>query len=152
MTDEGTSPAQTSLFSQLTPEQAKEVELNRLKAKERQRLKEHRTWSTSTQPNVNNKRTAGASTASGSNQLKRDSRLGTYFEYDLSKMVNSKGGFLLEDGNEVDETVRRKEKEREAQRALQNLDPRAPLGVCTTSIQLNNSYSHTPRSHTQSEM
>ena len=39
-------------------------------------------------------------------------------------MINSKGGFLLEDGNEVDESVRRKEKEREKQRAMQNLDPR----------------------------
>lgn len=39
-------------------------------------------------------------------------------------MVNSKGGFLLEDGKEVDEDVRRKEKEREKQRAMQNLEPR----------------------------
>jgi DNA-repair protein complementing XP-A cells len=56
--------------------------------------------------------------------MKRDNRLGTYFEYDLSKMVNSKGGFLVEDGKEIDEDLRRKEKERERQRAMQNLDPR----------------------------
>ncbi len=43
--------------------------------------------------------------------------LGTYFEYDLSKMVNSKGGFLVEDDKDADEEVRRKEKERERQRA-----------------------------------
>lgn len=57
-------------------------------------------------------------------KLKRDSRLGKYFEYDLSKMVNSKGGFLVEDGKEADEQLRAKEKERERQRAMQNLDPR----------------------------
>jgi DNA-repair protein complementing XP-A cells len=39
-------------------------------------------------------------------------------------MVNSKGGFLVEDGTEVDEAVRRKEKLRERQRMMQNLEPR----------------------------
>ncbi len=56
-------------------------------------------------------------------KLKRDSRLGKYFEYDLSKMVNTKGGFLVEDGKEVDEELRAKEKERERQRAVQNMEP-----------------------------
>jgi DNA-repair protein complementing XP-A cells len=50
--------------------------------------------------------------------------MGTYFEYDLSKMVNSKGGFLLEDNKDVDEETIRKEKEREKQRTQQNLEPR----------------------------
>ncbi len=39
-------------------------------------------------------------------------------------MVNTKGGFLVEDGKEVDENLIRKEKEREKQRAMQNLEPR----------------------------
>lgn len=39
-------------------------------------------------------------------------------------MVNSKGGFLVEEGKEVDEERLRKEKERERQRAMQNFDPR----------------------------
>lgn len=39
-------------------------------------------------------------------------------------MVNTKGGFLVEDGKEVDEDIREKEKERERQRAKQNLEPR----------------------------
>jgi DNA-repair protein complementing XP-A cells len=57
--------------------------------------------------------------------LKRDSRLGTYYDYDLSKMVNSKGGFLVEEnGKEVDETMNRKEKQRERQRMLQAVDQR----------------------------
>lgn len=60
----------------------------------------------------------------GHKPLQRDSRLGTYFEYDLSKMINSKGGFLVEDGKEVDEEFIRKEKEREKQRAQQALEPR----------------------------
>ena len=56
--------------------------------------------------------------------LKRDSRLGSYFEYDLSKMINSKGGFLVEDEKEADEKLRAIEKERERERAMQNFDPR----------------------------
>lgn len=39
-------------------------------------------------------------------------------------MVNSKGGFLVEDGKEVDEDLRAKERERERQRAMQNIEPR----------------------------
>ena len=39
-------------------------------------------------------------------------------------MVNSKGGFLVEDDKEVDAELIAKEKERERQRALQNVDPR----------------------------
>lgn len=39
-------------------------------------------------------------------------------------MINTKGGFLVEDGKEVDENLIRKEKEREKQRAMQNLEPR----------------------------
>ncbi|KAG6918960.1 hypothetical protein DXG01_010199 [Tephrocybe rancida] len=116
---------------QLTPEQVKQIEINRLKAKARQREKEQEASTSTAIPNAHNKRPLGVTPAvsssptapGGSKPLKRDLRLGTYFEYDLSKMVNSKGGFLLEDGNEIDEEVRRKEKERERQRARQNLDP-----------------------------
>ncbi len=41
-------------------------------------------------------------------------------------MVNSKGGFLVDDGKEVDEELQKKEKNLEKQRALQNLEPGAP--------------------------
>ena len=61
--------------------------------------------------------------------LKRDARLGNYYDYDLSKMVNSKGGFLVEEGKEVDEAMIRKEKRREKERARQNVDPRAFLAA-----------------------
>ncbi|KAJ3510310.1 hypothetical protein NLJ89_g4754 [Agrocybe chaxingu] len=37
-------------------------------------------------------------------------------------MVNSKGGFLVDEGNKADEDLRRKEKEREHQRNVHNLD------------------------------
>lgn len=47
-----------------------------------------------------------------------------YFDYDLSKMTNSKGGFLLEDDKEMDDELRAKERERERQRAMQALEPR----------------------------
>ncbi|KAI0762648.1 thioesterase-like superfamily-domain-containing protein [Fomes fomentarius] len=114
----------------LTPEQVKRIELNRLKAKARQREREEQT-SSSTFTNANGKRPLGVVPAASTSptapkppaKLKRDSRLGKYFEYDLSKMVNTKGGFLVEDGKEVDEELRAKEKERERQRAVQNLEP-----------------------------
>lgn len=38
-------------------------------------------------------------------------------------MVNSKGGFLIEDDKEADDDLRIKERERERERAMQNLDP-----------------------------
>ncbi|TFK57474.1 hydrophilic protein [Heliocybe sulcata] len=115
----------------LTPEHVKRIEINRMLAKAKQREREQDASSSSI-PNANNKRpldvvpaTSNSPTAPQSAQrpLQRDSRLGKYFEYDLSKMANSKGGFLIEDGKEVDEEQRRKERERERQRAHQNLDP-----------------------------
>ncbi|TEB12109.1 DNA repair protein [Coprinellus micaceus] len=120
---------------QVTPEHVKQFEINRLRAKAAQREKESTAVaSSSSSRNANNKRPidgvttspTGPAAASSSKQgkLKRDNRLmGTYFEYDLSKMVNSKGGFLLEDNKDVDEETIRKEKEREKQRTQQNLEP-----------------------------
>ncbi|KAI6133269.1 hypothetical protein EDD16DRAFT_1467572, partial [Pisolithus croceorrhizus] len=113
----------------LTPEELRKVELNRLKAKARQRQKEH--LESSSEPNANQKRPLEVTPATSksptrpesSKPLKRDSRLGSYFEYDLSKMVNSKGGFLVEDGKEVDEDMRAKERQRERERAMQNVEP-----------------------------
>ncbi|KAJ6574785.1 thioesterase-like superfamily-domain-containing protein [Mycena capillaripes] len=122
----------TSSALQLTPEQVKQVEINRLKAKANQRLREEEA-SASSVPNANNKRplsvvpaTSNSPTAPGpskSKPLNRDSRLGKYFDYDLSKMVNSKGGFLIEDGKEVDEELLRKEKQRERERVQKNMEP-----------------------------
>src|SRR5258705_4989943 len=106
-----------------------------ISAKAAQREKEQQA-STSYSSNLNNKRPLNATpaghgsptqpNASSSKPLKRDSRLGTYFEYDLSKMVNTKGGFLANDGGEADEDVQRKErdKKRENQRTQHNLEIR----------------------------
>lgn len=97
-------------------------------AKARQREREEQA-SSSSSTNVNGKRPLGVTPATSTSptkptpKLKRDSRLGKYFEYDLSKMVNSKGGFLVEDDKEVDEDLRAKEKERERQRAQQSAEP-----------------------------
>jgi DNA-repair protein complementing XP-A cells len=88
--------------------------------------------------NANNKRplsvipaTSGSPTGPSSNyvngdnnKLRRDARLGKYFDYDLSKMVNSKGGFLVEDDREADDDLKTKKRERERDRAMQALDPR----------------------------
>ncbi|EPS99118.1 hypothetical protein FOMPIDRAFT_1037156 [Fomitopsis schrenkii] len=125
-----TPPPRAPENLELTHEQVKRIELNRLKAKARQRQRELGNGP-STTPNSHGKRamdvvpvTSASTTApQTAAKLRRDSRLGKYFEYDLSKMVNSKGGFLVEDGKEVDEQLRAKEKERERQRAMQNLDP-----------------------------
>ncbi|KAA1468552.1 hypothetical protein DENSPDRAFT_857377 [Dentipellis sp. KUC8613] len=117
--------------TQLTPEQVKRVEINRLKAKARQREREA-SASSSSIPNGNNKRPLAVVSAASTSptgptrqepKLKRDSRLGKYFEYDLSKMVNSKGGFLVEDKKEAEEDLKTKARERERQKAMQNLDP-----------------------------
>ena len=101
-------------------------------AKAKQRQKEQEASTSTFSPNINNKRPLGVTPANSTSPtapkpprpMKRDSRLGTYFEYDLSKMVNTKGGFLMEDGKEIDEDLKRKERERERQRAMQTLDPR----------------------------
>ena len=39
-------------------------------------------------------------------------------------MVNSKGGFLIEDDKEANDDAKTRGRERERQRAMQNLDPR----------------------------
>ena len=85
-------------------------------------------------------------------KLKRDSRLGKYFEYDLSKMVNSKGGFLVEDGKEVDEELRAKEKERERQRAMQSLEPRTFVAAQHGTMPIDLSSSYLSGSQTESSL
>jgi DNA-repair protein complementing XP-A cells len=112
----------------LTPEQVRRVEINRLKAKARLRESEP-SASSSSAPNAHNKRplqvTPAASTSpTAPAPLRRDNRLGNYFEYDLSKMVNSKGGFLVEDNDKHDERTRMLEQQRAEQRTAQKLDPR----------------------------
>ncbi|KAF7319993.1 DNA repair protein RAD14 [Mycena kentingensis (nom. inval.)] len=137
--DRPTTPPRASTSTvplQLTPDQIRQVELNRLRAKAKQRQREEDA-SGANQLNENNKRplgvvpaTSNSPTAPGPSKgkgkekpLARDSRLGTYFEYNLSKMTNTKGGYLLEDGKEVDEEDVRKAKEREKQRIQKNLEP-----------------------------
>ncbi|KAF9014982.1 thioesterase-like superfamily-domain-containing protein [Cyathus striatus] len=122
LTRQATPPCLAETYTPTTPEHVKQIEINRLRAKVAQRQRELEASSSST-PNSNNKRALTSSSDSSSRPLKRDSRLGTYFEYDLSKMVNTKGGFLVEDNNGVDEDRIRKEKEREKQRAMQNEEP-----------------------------
>ncbi|KAI0815300.1 hydrophilic protein [Irpex lacteus] len=120
-----TPPPRPPQNLELTPEQVKRFEINRLKgkcpvSKAKQREREQLASGASSL-NANKKRplqVEGASSTSPTApkpdpKLKRDSRLGKYFEYDLSKMVNSKGGFLLEDDKEADAELRAKEKERE---------------------------------------
>jgi len=114
----------------LTPEKLRRIEINRLKAKEK--LRAHQAAraaaaASSSAPNSNGKRplevvpsTSKEPTAPAAPPpLKPDFRMGRYFEYDLSKMVNSKGGFLVEDGADPQAEEKRREKERERQRQQQ---------------------------------
>ncbi|CUA72300.1 DNA repair protein rad14 [Rhizoctonia solani] len=119
------------------PSTQKDIELNRLKAKAKLRAQAESQGKIASSSNANGKRalvvTEGefispkkkAPDHKDSNApLKRDSRLmGRYLDYDLSKMVNSKGGFLVEEKSNYDEETRRKEKERELQRLKQSFDP-----------------------------
>ncbi|KAG9104945.1 hypothetical protein FRC06_005012 [Ceratobasidium sp. 370] len=113
----------------------KEVEINRLKAKARIRA-EAEDRNAQSSRNTNGKRPLGVAAGDSESSrkksderdpnapLKRDTRLmGRYLDYDLSKMVNSKGGFLVEEKSNFDEETRRKEKERELQRLKQAFDP-----------------------------
>ncbi|KAH7340308.1 XPA protein C-terminus-domain-containing protein [Rhizoctonia solani] len=119
------------------PSSQKNIELNRLKAKAKLRAQAESEGKIASISNTNGKRglvvTEGESTSpkkktqdlkDSNAPLKRDSRLmGRYLDYDLSKMVNSKGGFLVEEKSNYDEETRRKEKERELQRLKQSFDP-----------------------------
>ena len=81
--------------------------------------------------NNNNNSNNNAKNAGENEKLRRDSRLGKYFDYDLSKMVNSKGGFLVEDDGEANDDLKTKERERERERAMQSLEPRT---YCANSL------------------
>lgn len=114
----------------LTPERVRQIEINRLRAKAKQRQREEAEASSSSK-NVNGKRplsnntiTKSPTTPGKKRPLVRDAMLGKYFDYDLSKMVNTKGGYLVEDDKEVDEAMITKEKQRERERARHNLEPR----------------------------
>jgi DNA-repair protein complementing XP-A cells len=115
----------------LTPERVRQVEINRLRAKAKQRLREEVGASSSSSSNQNGKRplsnnavTRSPTTPGKQKPLARDARLGKYFDYDLSKMENTKGGYLVDDGKEVDEGMIAKEKQRERERAKHNFEPR----------------------------
>lgn len=119
----------------LTPQQARLAALNRLKAKQ----KLSNTSSTSNDaaskqgagyvnkaaplPSSARNMVAEQQAAAETNApLPRDSRLGKYFEYDLSKLHNSRGGFLTQEDEEGDriksviELAREKQREKQMMR------------------------------------
>ena len=70
--------------------------------------------------------------------LLRDKALGNYLEFDLTRLHNSKGGFLVEDRGE-EEAVRsledlRKEREREKQRLRDQMEPGISLDPSTRPV------------------
>ncbi|KAF7306644.1 DNA repair protein RAD14 [Mycena indigotica] len=127
----------SSVSLQLTPEQVRQVELNRLRAKAAQRKREEDAAGSSA-VNANNKRPLGVTPANSNSPtapgpskakpLKRDARYGPIFEFDLSKMSDPRGGYMpVEHGQDIDEEVVRKEKERERQRIEKNLKLDDPI-------------------------
>ncbi len=70
-------------------------------------------------------------------------------------MVNSKGGFLVEDDKEVDDEAKAKERERERERAVQNLEPRTCpyFFTCVTGLpDERRCHSHLPRCESKPQM
>lgn len=112
----------------LTPAQARAAALNRLKAK----AKHSAPASSPSHALVNNAApvptsarnmvSAQADADAQPAPLRRDPKLGKYFEYDLSKLHNSRGGFLTEDDLEGDrirtvvEVARQKQREKQMMR------------------------------------
>ncbi|WVO21396.1 DNA repair protein [Cryptococcus decagattii] len=123
----------------LTPDQARLAALNRLKAKNK--LAASTSSSNTVGPSTGNHGNGGpayvnrreAVPSSARNMvhqqaeadkakplpLRRDPSLGKYFEYDLSKMRNSRGGFLTEEDKEGDRIKSLAELAREKERQLQ---------------------------------
>jgi len=144
--DRPNTPPPQKRQTPLTPEQLRRIEINRLKAKAKLRVRQEQEASSSTF-NANRKRplevipdsskspTAPSRLSSNHGPskadapLRPDARLGKYLDYDLSKMVDSRGGFLVEEANNDDEEERRRLKERERERLKQNLDPRKVVSI-----------------------
>lgn len=118
----------------LTPQQARLAALNRLKAKQKLSNTSSTSNDTSKGPGYVNKAAPlpssarnmvaeqQAAAAETTAPLPRDSRLGKYFEYDLSKLHNSRGGFLTQEDEEGDriksviELAREKQREKQMMR------------------------------------
>lgn len=119
--------------------------MTQLIAKAKQRERETSNTTSASAPNANNKRPLTVTPATSNSptrptreqekrKLQADPRLGKYFDYDLSKMVNTKGGFLVEEGDEGLDRQREIEMLREKQRAKQNAEPCAcPSRLCALS-------------------
>ncbi|CCU99589.1 unnamed protein product [Malassezia sympodialis ATCC 42132] len=69
--------------------------------------------------------------------LQRDKGLGDYIEFDLTRLQNSKGGFLVEDtGDDALQALeeQRKEREREKQRLRDQMEPGISLDPTTRPV------------------
>ncbi|WVO14578.1 DNA repair protein [Cryptococcus depauperatus] len=119
----------------LNPAQARLASLNRFKAKNKIASTSNARPSKASESERSyvNKREAMPSSARNMVQqqveaekakpmpLRRDPSLGKYFEYDLSKMKNSRGGFLTEDDLNADRIKTVTELARERERQLQQI-------------------------------
>ncbi|WFD19870.1 DNA repair protein rad14 [Malassezia caprae] len=81
--------------------------------------------------------TPSASRAPPAAPLQRDKGLGDYIEFDLTRLQNSKGGFLVEDtGEDALQALeeQRKEREREKQRLRDQMEPGISLDPTTRPV------------------
>jgi len=81
--------------------------------------------------------TPSASRATPAAPLQRDKGLGDYIEFDLTRLQNSKGGFLVEDtGEDALQALeeQRKEREREKQRLRDQMEPGISLDPTTRPV------------------
>lgn len=129
----------------LTPQQARLAALNRLKAKQKLTASAGSSnEASSSGPGYVNKAAPLPSSARNmvaeqqaandepAQPLPRDSRLGKYFEYDLSKLHNSRGGFLTQEDEEGDRIKTVIELAREKQREKQKMRDGEEPGECPT--------------------
>lgn len=81
---------------------------------------------------------SGPGSGPGSQALPRDKALGDYIEFDLTRLHNSKGGFLVEEHDGKDAILaleeQRKEREREKQRLRDQMEPGVSLDPTTRPV------------------
>lgn len=81
-------------------------------------------------------RDARPTTAAPAVPLQRDRGLGDYIEFDLTRLKNSKGGFLVDDKDDALQLLeeQRKERERELQRLRDQMEPGISLDPMTRPV------------------
>ncbi|WFD43634.1 DNA repair protein rad14 [Malassezia psittaci] len=113
---------------------AEQIERNRAQARQNLRRLASEQPQVAGPTTVRDARSAVKDTPSA---LPKDKRLGDYIEFDLTRLRNSKGGFLVEENEEDPVTAMenlRKEREREKQRLRDQMEPGMSLDPTTRPV------------------